>query len=97
MSKVAVAVPVVTLPVDSFASCCITKALVPVTDCISKLLSKFSAVKLVPDKLVVPEKVTMSPSLAPCPFTFTVTFADPLVVVKMLLTAVLVCLMGVIS
>jgi hypothetical protein len=59
MSNVAVAVPVVTDPVLSFASCCMTKAFVLVIDCTSKLLSKLAALKLVPDKLVVPENVTI--------------------------------------
>ena len=97
MSNVAVAVPVVTLPVDSFVSCCMTKLFEPVTDLTSKLLSKLPAEKLVPDKLVVPEKVTISPTNAPCPFTLTVTSGEPFVVVKILVTAEFVCLVGVIS
>jgi hypothetical protein len=74
-----------------------TKAFVPDTDCTSKLLSKLAALKLVPDKLVVPEKVTMSPGIAPCPLTLTVTFGDPFVVVNILLTALFACLVGVMS
>ena len=69
----------------------------PVTDLTSKLLSKLLALKLVPDKLVVPEKVTISPTRAPCPLTFTVTLADPFVVVKILVTELFVCLIGVMS
>ena len=97
ISKTAVAVPVVTVPVVSLASCCMTKALVLVTDFTSKLLSKLAAVKLVPDKPVVPEKVTMSPTLAPCPVMLTVTLGVPLAVVKILLTDEFVCLAGVMS
>ena len=89
--------PVVTDPVLSLASCCITKAFVPDTDCTSKLLSKLAALKLVPDKLVVPENVTMSPGIAPCPLTLTVTLGDPFVVVNILLTALFACLVGVMS
>ena len=97
MSNLAVAVPVVTLPVDSLASCCITNEFVPVTDLTSKLLSKLLALKLVPDQLVVPEKVTTSPTRAPCPLTLTVTLADPFVVVNILVTELFVCLIGVMS
>jgi len=51
----------------------------------------------VPDNPVVPEKVTMSPTLAPWLLILTVTFAEPFVVVKILLTEELVCLAGVMS
>ena len=84
ISKTAVAVPVVAVPVDSVASCWITKAFALVTDLTSKLRSNCSAVKLVPDNPVVPEKVTMSPAFAPWPVILTVTLAEPFVVVKIL-------------
>lgn len=41
--------------------------------------------------------MTTSPTRAPCPLTFTVTFADPFVVVNILVTELFVCLIGVMS